>query len=60
MLYQVNTSPRTRATPASRRVQPGVFWVFTGFALISGVFYMFYLEPRLKKARRLCPAAAQA
>ena len=35
---------------------PGVTWVFTGFALIClGVFYMFYVEPRLKRS-----AAAKA
>ncbi|HSB18581.1 MAG TPA: hypothetical protein VLD85_01090 [Anaeromyxobacteraceae bacterium] len=30
---------------------PGVNWVFLGFGLISlGVFYMFYVESRLKKS----------
>ena len=38
---------------------PGVNWVFLGFFLICvGVFYMFYLEPRLKAPR--APAAVKA
>ncbi len=40
---------------------PGVVWVFTGFALISaGVFFMFYVEPRLKKRKAAAPASAKA
>jgi hypothetical protein len=35
--------------------------VFFGFALIClGVFYMFYVEPRLKKAAKSATAAAAA
>ena len=58
-LYQVNYNPQDPTYSGLDAVyDPGVFWVFTGFALICfGVFYMFYFEPRLKKAKP-SPAAA--
>jgi hypothetical protein len=57
-LYQVNYNPEDPTYSGIEAVyDPGVIWVFTGFALISlGVFYMFYVEPRLKRAA----AAAKA
>jgi hypothetical protein len=57
-LYQVNYNPEDPTYSGIEAVyDPGVAWVFTGFALISlGVFYMFYVEPRLKRAA----AAAKA
>lgn len=56
-LYQVNYNPEDPTYSGLEAVyDPGVAWVFAGFALISlGVFYMFYVEPRLKRA-----AAARA
>ena len=56
-LYQVNFNPEDPTYSGLEAVyDPGVFWVFTGFGLISlGVFYMFYVEPRLK--RRTAAAA---
>ena len=58
-LYQVNYRPEDPTYSGLEAVyDPGVFWVFLGFTLIClGVFYMFYVEPRLK-AR--APAAAKA
>jgi hypothetical protein len=58
-LYQVNFKPEDPTYSGLEAVyDPGVFWVFLGFSLIClGVFYMFYVEPRLK-AR--APAAAKA
>jgi hypothetical protein len=58
-LYQVNYNPEDPTYSGLDAVyDPGVSWVFLGFALIClGVFYMFYVEPRLK-ARG--PAAAKA
>jgi hypothetical protein len=49
-LYQVNYNPADPTYSGLEAVyDPGVFWVFLGFALICvGVFYMFYVEPRLK------------
>ncbi|HEX9243442.1 MAG TPA: cytochrome c biogenesis protein ResB [Anaeromyxobacter sp.] len=49
-LYQVNYNPADPTYSGLEAVyDPGVAWVFLGFALICiGVFYMFYLEPRLK------------
>jgi ResB-like family len=49
-LYQVNYNPEDPTYSGLDAVyDPGVRWVFLGFALIClGVFYMFYLEPRLK------------
>jgi len=57
-LYQVNYNPEDPTYSGLEAVyDPGVNWVFTGFALIClGVFYMFYVEPRFKKA----PARAKA
>ena len=51
-LYQVNYNPEDPTYSGLEAVyDPGVGWVFTGFALIClGVFYMFYVEPRLKRA----------
>jgi hypothetical protein len=56
-LYQVNYNPEDPTYSGLDAVyDPGVSWVFLGFALICvGVFYMFYLEPRLKG--RAAPAA---
>jgi hypothetical protein len=58
-LYQVNYNPQDPTYSGLDAVyDPGVFWVFTGFALIClGVVYMFYVEPRLK---RRTPAAAKS
>lgn len=52
-LYQVNYNPEDPTYSGLEAVyDPGVTWVFTGFALIClGVFYMFYVEPRLKRAK---------
>lgn len=57
-LYQVNYNPEDPTYSGLEAVyDPGVTWVFTGFALIClGVFYMFYVEPRLKRAK--APAKA--
>jgi hypothetical protein len=58
-LYQVNYNPEDPTYSGLDAVyDPGVSWVFLGFALIClGVFYMFYVEPRLKGR---APAAAKA
>lgn len=50
--YQVNYDPRDPTYSGLEAVRdPGVNWVFLGFGLISlGVFYMFYVESRLKKS----------
>ncbi len=58
-LYQVNYNPEDPTYSGLDAVyDPGVAWVFLGFGLIClGVFYMFYLEPRLKGR---APAAAKA
>jgi hypothetical protein len=58
-LYQVNYNPEDPTYTGLEAVyDPGVAWVFLGFALIClGVFYMFYLEPRLKGS---APAATKA
>ena len=49
-LYQVNYNPQDPTYSGLDAVyDPGVFWVFLGFALICvGVFYMFYVENRFK------------
>lgn len=49
-LYQVNYNPEDPTYSGLDAVyDPGVAWVFLGFVLIcAGVFYMFYVEPRLK------------
>lgn len=61
-LYQVNYNPEDPTYSGLEAVyDPGVAWVFLGFVLICvGVFYMFYVEPRLKKARPAAAAAAKA
>lgn len=58
-LYQSECNPNDPTYSGLTAVyDPGVFWVFIGFALIClGVAYMFYVEPRLK---RRAPAAAKA
>lgn len=60
-LYQVNYNPEDPTYSGLEAVyDPGVAWVFTGFFLISlGVFWMFYVEPRLKR-KKAAPAAAPA
>ncbi len=59
--YQVNYRPEDPTYSGLEAVyDPGVAWVFTGFALISlGVFFMFYVEPRLKRSKKV-PAASAA
>jgi hypothetical protein len=59
-LYQVNYDPADPSYSGLEAVHdPGVAWVFLGFALISlGVFWMFYVEPRLK-GRKARPAAGE-
>ncbi len=62
-LYQVNYNPEDPTYSGLEAVyDPGVFWVFTGFTLISlGVFYIFYVEPRIKRrAQAAAASAAQA
>ena len=51
--YQANYDPRDPTYSGLEAVKdPGVPWVFLGFALISiGVFYMFYVESRLKRQK---------
>lgn len=48
-LYQVNYNPKDPTYSGIEAVyDPGVAWVFTGFALISfGVFFAFYVKPFL-------------
>ena len=61
-IYQVNYNPQDPTYSGFEAVyDPGVAWVFFGFVLIClGVFYMFYVEPRLKKAAKSATAAAAA
>jgi hypothetical protein len=61
-LYQVNYNPEDPTYSGLEAVyDPGVAWVFLGFTLICiGVFYMFYVEPRLKRQKKAAPAAAKA
>jgi hypothetical protein len=61
-LYQVNYNPNDPTYSGLEAVyDPGVFWVFTGFALIClGVFWMFYVEPRMKKATAKAAAGSKA
>lgn len=49
-LYQVNYNPDDPTYSGLEAVRdPGVLWVFVGFVLICiGVFYMLYVEPRLR------------
>ena len=56
--YQANYDPKDPTYSGLEAVRdPGVPWVFLGFALISvGVIYMFYVETRLKQ-RKAAPAA---
>jgi cytochrome c biogenesis protein ResB len=51
--YQGNYDPRDPTYSGIQAVRdPGVPWVFLGFALISaGVVYMFYVEARLRRRR---------
>ena len=57
-IYQVNYDPKDPTYSGFEAVfDPGVPWVFTGFALIClGVFWMFYVDPRVK-ARAAAAAA---
>lgn len=62
-LYQVNYNPEEPNYSGLEAVRdPGVTWVFLGFALICvGVAYMFYVEPRLRGGgidRSAAPPAA--
>jgi hypothetical protein len=59
-LYQVNYNPNDPSYSGLEAVyDPGVVWVFTGFALIClGVFWMFYVEPRLRKKAPVPTTAA--
>ena len=63
-LYQVNYNPEDPTYSGLEAVRdPGVLWVFVGFALICvGVFYMLYVEPRLRGGGidRQAPAAPAA
>ncbi len=61
-LYQVNYDPKDPSYSGLEAVyDPGVFWVFTGFALIcAGVLYMFYVQPRLRKPTHPSTACAPA
>jgi hypothetical protein len=58
--YQVNYNPEDPTYSGLDVVyDPGVSWVFLGFTLIClGVFYMFYVEPRLKGGARAAAAKA--
>lgn len=60
-LYQANYDPKDPTYSGLDAVyDPGVFWVFTGFVLIcAGVFYMFYVEPWLKRRASASCAPAQ-
>lgn len=51
--YQVNYDPKNPRYSGLEAVHdPGVNYVFAGFALIiAGVFYMFYVETRLRRRR---------
>ena len=64
MLYQVNYNPEDPTYSGLEAVRdPGVFWVFAGFALICvGVFYMLYIEPRMRGGGidRQAPSAPSA
>jgi hypothetical protein len=59
-LYQVNYNPEDPTYSGLEAVyDPGVSWVFLGFALIClGVFVMFYVEPRLKQRKNTAGSAA--
>jgi hypothetical protein len=59
-LYQVNYNPEDPTYSGLEAVyDPGVAWVFLGFALIClGVFWMFYVEPRLRMPRKAAASAS--
>jgi hypothetical protein len=63
-LYQVNYNPDDPTYSGLEAVRdPGVLWVFVGFGLICvGVFYMLYVEPRLRGGgiERQAPTAPTA
>jgi hypothetical protein len=63
-LYQVNYNPEDPTYSGLEAVRdPGVLWVFVGFTLICvGVFYMLYVEPRLRGGGidRPAPSASTA
>jgi hypothetical protein len=63
-LYQVNYNPDDPTYSGLEAVRdPGVLWVFVGFVLICiGVFYMLYIEPRLRGGgvERPAPTAPSA
>jgi hypothetical protein len=63
-LYQVNYNPEDPTYSGLEAVRdPGVLWVFVGFSLICiGVFYMLYIEPRLRGGgiERQAPTAPSA
>jgi ResB-like family len=63
-LYQVNFNPEDPTYSGLEAVRdPGVLWVFVGFGLICiGVFYMLYVEPRLRGGgiERRAPSATSA
>jgi hypothetical protein len=50
-LYQVNYDPKDPSYSGLEAVRdPGVNWVFVGFGLLfSGVFYMMYVGPRMRR-----------
>ena len=60
--YQVNYDPKNPKYSGLEAVHdPGVRYVFAGFALIIvGVFYMFYVETRLKRRRADATADVKA
>jgi hypothetical protein len=60
-LYQVNYDPKQPDYSGLEAVyDPGVTWVFTGFALISfGVFFVFYLKKYLIRDPRTLGAKPQ-
>ncbi|HEU4385045.1 MAG TPA: cytochrome c biogenesis protein ResB [Anaeromyxobacteraceae bacterium] len=59
--YQANYDPKDPTYSGFEAVKdPGVSWVFLGFALIcAGVAWMFYVEPRLRRGGvKRAPAGA--
>jgi hypothetical protein len=61
-LYQVNYNPEDPTYSGLEAVRdPGVRWVFVGFALICiGVAYMLYVEPRLRGGGIARPATSDS
>ena len=59
-LYQVNYDPKNPRYSGLEAVHdPGVAWVFTGFAVISlGVFFVFYVKKYLLAGPRRKDRAA--